>query len=235
MPSSANSRATCRIPVKAAGPLWPPSKKRFLATCFRLRCMPASARARITPSRRRCSRACATSSAGTWSVPRAANARRINQLPERFTMETVDQTQNTAELAEEAGRPGDPCVMVIFGASGDLTKRKLIPALYNLAKDNLLAKEFALIGFARNELTSEQFREQISAEISQFATTKLDPDLWNWLSRRIYYIAGVFDDPKKYQELATLLPQFYKQHRTGPHYFYFLAPSPTSFPPSLHS
>ena len=49
-----------------------------------------------------------------------------------------------------AGRPGDPCVMVIFGASGDLTKRKLIPALYNLAKDNLLSKEFALVGIARN-------------------------------------------------------------------------------------
>ena len=52
-----------------------------------------------------------------------------------------------------AGRPGDPCIMVIFGASGDLTKRKLIPALYNLAKDNLLSKEFALVGMARNELT----------------------------------------------------------------------------------
>src|SRR5260370_10185324 len=128
-----------------------------------------------------------------------------------------------------AGRPGDPCIMVIFGASGDLTKRKLIPALYNLAKDNLLAKEFALIGFARNELTSEQFRDQISAEISQFATTKVDPELWNWFSRRIYYIAGDFDDPKKYQELATLLAQVDKEHGTGGNYFYYLATSPTFF------
>jgi glucose-6-phosphate 1-dehydrogenase len=144
-------------------------------------------------------------------------------------METVEQTQNAAESAEEAGRPGDPCVMVIFGASGDLTKRKLIPALYNLAKDNLLAKEFALIGFARNELTSEQFRDQISAEISQFATTKVDPDLWHWFSRRIYYIAGDFDDPKKYQELATLLGQVDKEHGTRSNYFYYLATSPTFF------
>src|ERR1700683_5421359 len=101
-----------------------------------------------------------------------------------------------------AGRPGDPCVMVIFGASGDLTKRKLIPALYNLAKDNLLSKEFALVGVARNEMDSEQFRDMISKEIGDFATTKVDPDLWHWFSSRIYYIAGDFDDPKVYQELA---------------------------------
>src|ERR1700689_3157979 len=99
-----------------------------------------------------------------------------------------------------AGRPSDPCAMVIFGASGDLTKRKLIPALYNLAKDNLLAKDFALIGFARNELGSQQFRDGISAEISQFATAKVDPELWHWFSRRIYYITGDFSDPAAYQQ-----------------------------------
>ena len=76
-----------------------------------------------------------------------------------------------AELAEQPkvavpppriGKQGDPCVMVIFGASGDLTKRKLIPALYNLAKDNLISREFALIGFAKPEMTTEQFRERCS-------------------------------------------------------------------------
>ncbi|HEX5227522.1 MAG TPA: hypothetical protein VFW44_07410, partial [Bryobacteraceae bacterium] len=101
-----------------------------------------------------------------------------------------------------AGRPGDPCVMVIFGASGDLTKRKLIPALYNLAKDNLLSKEFALVGFARNELTSEQFRDEIGKEIGEFATTTIDPDLWHWFSRRIYYLSGDFGDANAYKTLA---------------------------------
>ena len=89
--------------------------------------------------------------------------------------------------------------MVIFGASGDLTKRKLIPALYNLAKDNLLSKEFALVGFARNELTSEQFRDEIGKEIGEFATTTIDPDLWHWFSRRIYYLSGDFADPAAYK------------------------------------
>src|SRR5579862_7325643 len=87
------------------------------------------------------------------------------------------------------GTPGDACAMVIFGASGVLTKRKLIPALYNLAKDNLLSKEFALIGFARNEMTNEQFRERLAADIKEFATTDVDPELWGWFSERIYYIS----------------------------------------------
>src|ERR1700746_2166588 len=87
------------------------------------------------------------------------------------------------------GRAADPCVMVIFGASGDLTKRKLIPALYNLAKDNLLSKEFAVVGVARNERNSEQSRDIIGKEIADFATTKVDPELWNWFASRIYYVS----------------------------------------------
>jgi glucose-6-phosphate 1-dehydrogenase len=130
-----------------------------------------------------------------------------------------------------AGRPGDPCVMVIFGASGDLTKRKLIPALYNLAKDNLLSKEFALVGFARNELTSEQFRDEIGKEIGEFATTTVDPDLWKWFSSRIYYLSGDFADPKAYAALTELLGTIDKDHGTKGNYFYYLATSPLFFGP----
>jgi glucose-6-phosphate 1-dehydrogenase len=130
-----------------------------------------------------------------------------------------------------AGRPSDPCVMVIFGASGDLTKRKLVPALYNLAKDNLLSKEFALVGFARNELTSEQFRDEIGKEIGEFATTTIDPDLWHWFSRRIYYLSGDFAEPKAYQALSALLEQIDKEHGTRGNYFYYLATAPAFFGP----
>src|SRR3974377_911601 len=85
-----------------------------------------------------------------------------------------------------AGRPGDPCIMVICGASGDLTKRKLIPALYNLAKENLLSKSFALVGFARSHMTSEEFRNKISEEIGQFATGGVDEDMWHWLGGALF-------------------------------------------------
>ena len=123
----------------------------------------------------------------------------------------------------------DPCVMVIFGASGDLTKRKLIPALYNLAKDNLLSKEFALVGVARNEMNTEQFRDMINKEIGDFATTKLDPKQWEWLSQRIHYVSGNFDDPNVYQTLGTLLSALDKQLGTKGNYFFYLATAPTFF------
>src|SRR5579863_10421884 len=112
---------------------------------------------------------------------------------------------------EQAGRTGDACAMVIFGASGDLTKRKLIPALYNLAKENLLSKEFALIGFARSEMSSEDFRKLIGDELNQFATTTVDPELWHWLSRRIYYVSGNVDDPKRSEKLKTQLAEVDKE------------------------
>src|SRR6202162_2777594 len=143
-------------------------------------------------------------------------------------MQVADETVAKGNGAGP-GRAGDPCVMVIFGASGDLTKRKLIPALYNLAKDNLLSKEFAVVGVARNEMNSEQFRDMIGKEIGDFATTKVDPELWKWFASRIYYIAGDFDDPKVYQEVAQLLGQVDKDHGRRGNYFYYLATSPSFF------
>ena len=145
-------------------------------------------------------------------------------------VQTVEE-QAGMPAKQKAGRAGDPCVMVIFGASGDLTKRKLIPALYNLAKDNLLSKEFALVGFARNEMTSEEFRAKIGEEIGQFATTEVDPDLWHWLSRRIHYISGDFDDPQAYEKLKTTLGEVDQEHGTRSNYFFYLATAPTFFGP----
>jgi glucose-6-phosphate 1-dehydrogenase len=132
-----------------------------------------------------------------------------------------------------AGNPGDPCTMVIFGASGDLTKRKLIPALYNLAKDNLLSREFALIGFARAEMTTEQFREKCSQEIQQFATGQIDADVWHWFLRRMYYISGDIADASAYQKLKAVLADADKEHGTRGNYFYYLATAPAFFSPCI--
>jgi glucose-6-phosphate 1-dehydrogenase len=125
--------------------------------------------------------------------------------------------------------PGDACAMVIFGASGDLTKRKLIPALYNLAKDNLLSRDFALIGFARPEMTSEQFRDKCSEEIQQFATGQVDPEVWRWFARRLYYVSGEFADPAAFQNLKAALATADREHGTRGNYFYYLATAPGFF------
>src|SRR5262249_33426657 len=132
-------------------------------------------------------------------------------------------------LDRTTARVADPCAMVIFGASGDLTKRKLIPALYNLAKENLLSKDFALIGFARAPMSSEDYRDRLSEEISQFATTKIDPELWKWFSQRIYYVQGDADDPEAYKRLKAMLAQTDTNHGTRGNYFFYLAVSPNFF------
>ncbi|MFQ5913935.1 MAG: glucose-6-phosphate dehydrogenase [Nitrospinota bacterium] len=134
---------------------------------------------------------------------------------------------------ERAGRPADPCVMVIYGASGDLTKRKLIPALYNLAKENLLSEEFAVIGFARRGMSSEDFREKISQDMKEFATGPVDSDLWNRFVQRLYYISGDVQDVDAYKRLQGLLAEVDRERRTRGNYFHYLATAPDFFAPVI--
>src|ERR1700686_5548063 len=108
-------------------------------------------------------------------------------------------------VTQRVGKVGEPCVMVIFGAAGDLTQRKLIPALYNLAKSELLSREFAVVGVARSPITTEDFRKKASEEIKEFGTEAVDPDLWEWFVRRMYYLAGTFGDKNLYPQLKDLL------------------------------
>jgi glucose-6-phosphate 1-dehydrogenase len=134
-----------------------------------------------------------------------------------------------ADTLQAPPRIADPCVMVICGASGDLTKRKLIPALYNLAKAKFLSRDFAVIGFARNELTTEQFRQQLTEDMKKFATSSVEPEIWNWFLQRIYYLSGEFKDPKAYAKLKDLLTQASKTHNARGNYFYYLAVAPAFF------
>src|SRR5579864_3341303 len=129
----------------------------------------------------------------------------------------------------EAGRPAGPCVMVIFGIGGDLTKRKLFPALYNLAKDDLLPKEFAIVGTGRGESSTPEFQKKIAQEVREFATSDVEPALVDWLTERLYYHVGNFQDPAAYKSLAALLANVDKDHSTGGNYFYYLATAPEFF------
>ena len=122
-----------------------------------------------------------------------------------------------------------PCVMVIFGATGDLTKRKLIPALCNLAAGNLLSKQFAIIGFAGNDFNTESFRKHLADEIPKYSSAKIDPAIWSWFAERIYYVKGDFQDPEAYKRLNQQIADADKQHDTGGNKFFYLAVSPRFF------
>ncbi|NIO17252.1 MAG: glucose-6-phosphate dehydrogenase [Deltaproteobacteria bacterium] len=130
---------------------------------------------------------------------------------------------------ERPKNPGEPCVMVIFGASGDLTRRKLIPALHNLANNDLLPEEFAVVGIARSVKSTEEFRREMDDNIEEFATGGVDREAWGALSRRFYYLHGNVNDGGIYEELKNLLRRIDSEHGTGGNYFYYLATAPSLF------
>ncbi|PWT94129.1 MAG: glucose-6-phosphate dehydrogenase [Acidobacteria bacterium] len=134
-----------------------------------------------------------------------------------------------ADVTEPQGRIGDSCVMVIFGATGDLTKRKLIPALYNLAVEKLLAPDFALIGVAFDDFDTDTFREKLTKDINTFATSKVDPNIWNGFIPRIHYLKADFKDADRYQKLKALIEQVCKEHNVPANLFYYLATAPGFF------
>jgi glucose-6-phosphate 1-dehydrogenase len=131
----------------------------------------------------------------------------------------------------ETNAAASPCVMVIFGASGDLTKRKLIPALCNLAADNVLPKQFAIIGLATNDFTTETFRQKLSEEIPKYAPLPVDPNLWAWFNERIYYVKGDFGDPDAFKRLKQQIAEADKEHACQGNKLFYLAVAPRFFSP----
>ncbi len=138
-------------------------------------------------------------------------------------------TEATNQENEVQDRVGDPCVVVIFGASGDLTKRKLLPALYNLLHGKLLPKEFAVIGVGSTPLSSPDFRTRLSKDLQEFATSSVEMELWEWFSSRLYYQPGDFRDPNLYQQLKQMLAKVDKEQGTPGNYLFYLATSPVFF------
>jgi glucose-6-phosphate 1-dehydrogenase len=124
--------------------------------------------------------------------------------------------------------PPVPCIMVIFGAAGDLTKRLLIPALYNLARNKLLAKEFAIVGLARAQMNNEEFRAKLSQESQDFVPD-LDKETWDNLIQRIHYVSGNFDDENAYQRLSDQLKDIDQQYETHGNYLFYLATASNFF------
>src|SRR4051812_41191164 len=114
-----------------------------------------------------------------------------------------------------------PCILVIFGAAGDLTKRKLIPALYNLHKNNLLPDEFSVIGVARAEMSDEEFRERLRDDMNEFATEKIDGENWDWIASRLSYLSGDFNDDETFTSLNSALEKLDREQHTGGNYCFY--------------
>ncbi|MGI8885119.1 MAG: glucose-6-phosphate dehydrogenase [Pyrinomonadaceae bacterium] len=123
-----------------------------------------------------------------------------------------------------------PCVMVIFGATGDLTKRKLFPALYNLAKQGFLPENFAIVGVGRQELEIGDFWSKINADLLEFIGKDVDKNLLKWFQERTFYTGGDFDDDKQlFKDLKKILAEVCKTHDIPENFFYYLATPPQLF------
>ena len=141
----------------------------------------------------------------------------------------------TAEVVQSPPRrqakPADPCAMVIFGATGDLTKRLVIPALYNLSRTNVLPEHFALIGVARAEGTAESWRDHLYDTLKSFvgnATTEFDVDhideaAWKQLAETMVYVRGDLNKAELYDKLRSALEDADKAHGTQGNAIFYLA------------
>jgi glucose-6-phosphate 1-dehydrogenase len=137
---------------------------------------------------------------------------------------------NARRPATEAA-PADPCTFVIFGASGDLTHRLLVPALYNLAAGGLLPEAFAIIGVARAEKSDDAFRAELAESLHRFATGKVDAAVADRLLRCVHYVNGAADDPATYHRLKEMVARIERTIDTRGNRLFYLATPPSAFAP----
>ncbi|HYG67991.1 MAG TPA: glucose-6-phosphate dehydrogenase, partial [Anaeromyxobacteraceae bacterium] len=128
-------------------------------------------------------------------------------------------------------RPGDPCAFVVFGATGDLAKRKLLPALYNLRANGLLPRDFIVIGVARQPLDDAGYRKWANAALREFATRPVEDALWAEYADRFHYVRGDVGDPRTYEALGSALSHAASTHATRGNALFYLATPPDAFGP----
>ena len=134
----------------------------------------------------------------------------------------------------EQGKRPHACVLTIFGASGDLTQRKLIPALYNLALERRLPERCAVVGYARSEMSHEEFRKKMRAAVSEFSRTGLnDESVWSQFASTLYYVRGDYEGLEGYQRLKDFIDGFDRGSRVPPVRVFYLATPPDLYGPVI--
>ncbi len=128
-----------------------------------------------------------------------------------------------------SSRRADPCVFVIFGASGDLTRSKLLPAIFNLAEDGHLPEEFAILGVARPQIDQAAYRKQMREQVRQAEGEPLQPDKWKRIEERLYYVSGEFNDAALFDRVKHTLAEIRERHHIPPNDLFYFAVPPDLF------
>ena len=126
-------------------------------------------------------------------------------------------------------RVAGPCVLVLFGVTGDLSRKKLLPAIYDLANRGLLPPGFALVGFARRDWAHQDFRQLAHDAVKEHARTPFREDVWNQLAEGIHFVPGTFDDPGAFEALAMAVKELDQKRGTGGNYAFYLSIPPKFF------
>ncbi|MEA9589352.1 glucose-6-phosphate dehydrogenase [Xanthomonas sp. WHRI 10064A] len=142
-------------------------------------------------------------------------------------------------MNEQATTP--PCIIVVFGARGDLTKRLVMPALYNLRRAGALGEEFAIVGMDHGDISERAWRSNMGQSMTQllssrdaeFQTDEFDTDTWDWLRERMHYLRGDFTDLGAYQALDGVLEKLHKRYGTQGNVLFYLATAARFFEPVL--
>src|SRR5215213_9143015 len=134
----------------------------------------------------------------------------------------------------QADRVIAPAAMVIFGVSGDLTSRKLMPALYDLAVGQPLPEGFSVVGVSHRDWSDEAFREKMREAVTATARTPVTEDAWQGFAKGLSYVRGDFGDPETYDRLGTRLGEIDAERGTKGNRIFYLATSPNFFLPIIH-
>ncbi len=142
----------------------------------------------------------------------------------------TDTAENPLRTGMRLERAAPPCAIVIFGASGDLTKRKLVPALYRLSQQRLIPAEFAVIGTARQQMSDNEFRDRMREAVAEFSEDRIvDEATWQSFASALYYIQGDFNDANTYRQLSSKLETIDKERATQGNRIFYLATAPDYF------
>ena len=141
-------------------------------------------------------------------------------------------------MAEENNRSGslygggtEPCAVILFGASGDLAKRKVLPAMFDLAQNNSLGERYAILGFARTPMTDESFRSSIGEAAKTISEVgPIDPAKWDSFASNLYYVSGDYANNVSYAELAKRLAEIDKEKQLGGNRLFYLSTPPEVYP-----
>ncbi len=141
-----------------------------------------------------------------------------------------ETSQNVLRDERRLPRVPEPGIIVIFGASGDLTKRKLVPALYDLAASRRLPMEFAVVGLSRTGMSHDEFRERLREGVEEQRSNSFSEDVWETFSKGLFYLPGDSRDPETYRVLKEFLKELDGERETEGNRIFYLSSSPSLFP-----